>query len=129
MGKKKKNTQAGQKFTCPNPSCGLIFSKPLKVKNLSLTNSESYNACPYCFSAVIMEEGPVVGGKPTTQVDDSRVEGTVCVHEEIRTEPPTATQCAYHFGYLSERRKSEKIPEECIVCENIVKCMLKAING
>jgi len=37
--------------------------------------------------------------------------------------------CVRHFGYLSKRSKKEKIPEECIICENIVQCMLKNVTG
>jgi len=44
---------------------------------------------------------------------------------ERPVEGPIA-KCAYHLGFLSERSGKEKIPEECIVCKNIVKCMLKS---
>jgi hypothetical protein len=36
--------------------------------------------------------------------------------------------CSHHFGYLSERPKKDSIPEECMVCDNIVRCMLKVIQ-
>jgi hypothetical protein len=35
----------------------------------------------------------------------------------------------HHFGYLSKRSKKEKIPEECMICGNIVQCMLKNVTG
>jgi len=47
-------------------------------------------------------------------------------HEEPVTKTLT---CSHHLGYLSERTKKESIPEECIMCDNIVKCMLKAVTG
>ncbi len=51
----------------------------------------------------------------------------------IKGEPAPAdtkkSGCAHHFGYLSKRSTKEKIPEECIVCENIVQCMLKNVTG
>jgi hypothetical protein len=34
-------------------------------------------------------------------------------------------QCARNFGYLSERSKGEKIPEECMTCEKMLDCMVK----
>ena len=37
--------------------------------------------------------------------------------------------CAHYFGYLSKRSTKEKIPEECMICENIVQCMLKNVTG
>jgi hypothetical protein len=30
---------------------------------------------------------------------------------------------------LSKRSSKEKIPEECMMCENIVQCMLKNVTG
>jgi len=42
----------------------------------------------------------------------------------------TKTQkCVHHFGYLSTRSSKEKIPEECMMCENIVQCMLRNVTG
>ena len=54
--------------------------------------------------------------------------------EQIAIETPTqsepkAKECARHFGYLSKRAPNEKIPEDCMVCENIVQCMLKNVTG
>jgi len=37
--------------------------------------------------------------------------------------------CAYPLGYLSEPSNMEGIPEECMVCGQIVKCMLPSIKG
>jgi len=42
---------------------------------------------------------------------------------------PKVRGCVHHFGYLSMRSKKEKIPEECMICENIVQCMLKNVTG
>jgi len=42
---------------------------------------------------------------------------------------PKVQGCVHYLGYLSERSKKEKIPEECIMCENIVQCMLKKVTG
>jgi len=50
--------------------------------------------------------------------------------EKTLAQPPPKFQgCAHHFGYLGERSTKEKIPEECIVCEKIVQCMLKKLTG
>jgi hypothetical protein len=42
---------------------------------------------------------------------------------------PKVQGCVHYLGYLSERSKKEKIPEECIMCEHIVQCMLKKVTG
>ncbi|MGB9683636.1 MAG: hypothetical protein C0193_00315 [Candidatus Bathyarchaeota archaeon] len=49
--------------------------------------------------------------------------------EKVVQQPSTeAVGCKHHFGYLSERSKSEALPEECIVCPKIVQCMLKSVS-
>ena len=128
---KKKQGAKEVKFACPNSSCGLVFSKPLKVKRVGSEDSRSYDACPRCLTAITVEENvPVVAVKLESTVEDTKGQETVVSSSDERraTSLPTV-QCAYHLGYLSERSKNEKIPENCIVCENIVKCMLKAVNG
>ena len=49
----------------------------------------------------------------------------------VEEEPPKpelkAEACQHHFGYVGERQAKEKIPDECMTCENIVKCMLKKV--
>jgi hypothetical protein len=42
---------------------------------------------------------------------------------------PKVQGCVHQFGYLSKRSKKEKIPEDCMICENIVQCMLKNVTG
>jgi hypothetical protein len=36
--------------------------------------------------------------------------------------------CQFHLGYLSEREQKQQIPEDCIVCKDIVDCMLKKMR-
>jgi hypothetical protein len=49
--------------------------------------------------------------------------------ETIAESPPKVQKCTHQFGYLSKRSAKEKIPEECMMCENIVQCMLKNVTG
>ncbi|MGA3191247.1 MAG: hypothetical protein ABSD73_01890 [Candidatus Bathyarchaeia archaeon] len=130
MQRKKKSAKEG-KFACPNSSCGLVFSKPVKVKNVGSEDSQCYDACPRCLTSITVEESvPVVYAKPGATVENNKEQDIVVGSSEERMATSSTTvQCAYHLGYLSERARNEKIPEDCIVCENIVKCMLKAVNG
>ena len=32
-------------------------------------------------------------------------------------------KCPHHFGYLSKLKKDSLIPEECLVCEKVLKCI------
>ena len=132
MAKRKEHTRGTAKteetFTCSNSSCGLVFSKPIKVKNLC-EDSGIYDACPRCFTAVT-EAGniPMIQAKPSSGADSDQSEALGGV-ERKRPEPVVAQHCAHKFGYLSERHKNEKIPDDCMMCENIVKCMTKGITG
>ena len=130
MHRKKQNAKEG-KFACPNASCGLVFSKPLKVKNMGSEDSECYDACPRCLTAITLEESvPVIKAKQGVITEDNDVqEPVVSNSEKTKAKPSAVVHCAHHLGYLSERSKNEKIPDECIVCENIVQCMLKVVKG
>ena len=101
--------------TCPNPACKRTFNKPLKTLNLQENATEPYDACPYCLtkvnvSVIKKESRNVVEKKPEPEVKK------VVKNAE-------ATECKHHLGYLSTRAQKE-IPEECLVCKDIVECML-----
>jgi hypothetical protein len=36
--------------------------------------------------------------------------------------------CAHHLGYLSEKSSKDQIPDECMMCKDIVTCMLKKMK-
>lgn len=37
-------------------------------------------------------------------------------------------QCPQHFGYLANRAKDDSIPQECMTCVKIVKCVEFNLN-
>jgi hypothetical protein len=127
MPKKKEFLKEHQKFTCSNSACGWVFSKPIKVMNLRESSSKPYDACPRCLTQVIIELEPAVETKTAPETESVKVTAKL-PSESKRTEPQPAGPCAHHFGYLSERPKNEKISDECVMCENIVKCMLKKMD-
>lgn len=51
----------------------------------------------------------------------------VQIPPEAAAEEPesTETHCIRHFGYLNERSSKEKIPEDCMMCTEILRCMSK----
>jgi hypothetical protein len=132
MAKRKERTRGTlkteEKFTCTNSSCGFVFSKPIKVKNL-FEDSEIYDACPRCFSALNgVESVPVTESEdnPSMHTGQGEAAGKVAMK---KTEQAASKQCAHRFGYLSERAKNENIPDDCMLCENIVKCMTKGMTA
>lgn len=91
----------------------------------------AYDACPYCLTEIVVEQ------KETAKIETAPEQ---VMHETKRDKSATSIEpapaqlakkqgCAHHFGYLSQRSTKEKIPEECMMCENIVQCMLKNVTS
>jgi hypothetical protein len=130
---KKKEITESQKFTCSNPSCGKVFVNPVKAKNLALKGTKPYDACPYCLTEIVIDEKESMGirseQKPElkeTEIEELRAPIT---DEKSAQAHPKTQNCVHQFGYLSKRSSKEKIPEECMMCENIVQCMLLNVTG
>jgi hypothetical protein len=41
-----------------------------------------------------------------------------------QTQPSSSLNCKQYIGYLKKERKSDQIPEECLTCENLIKCSM-----
>ncbi|MGB9778129.1 MAG: hypothetical protein ACPLW8_01880 [Candidatus Bathyarchaeales archaeon] len=109
-----------------------MFTAPIKAENLNLKHAKSYDACPYCLTEITLEKSvPIIEAsqKPEVEVEVKAKEVKIPKEKETLQAPPKTQGCAHHFGYLSERKTKEKIPEECMMCENIVQCMLKKVTG
>jgi hypothetical protein len=65
-------------------------------------------------------------GLETKKVRDK--EEIVRIIQEKMTEPTRNPECAHNFGYLSQRSNRENVPEECMVCERMLDCMLGAVK-
>lgn len=131
--KKMKTKMKNQSFTCSNPRCGRVFVNPIIVQDLSLKNDSSYSSCPYCLTEITTEKTSAV-----KDIEHAQTEKETKIKEAKKQLPKIKSvhqpsleehKCPYHFGYLSQRSKNETIPEECIICEKIVKCMLKKVTG
>jgi hypothetical protein len=117
-----------QTFKCSNPSCGKVFAKPLKAKNLASKETEPYDACPYCLTETVLEEKTSAEIKSEQKTKTREIEikrsSILPIEEKSAQTNPKVQKCTHHFGYLSKRSSKEKIPEECMICENLVQCML-----
>jgi hypothetical protein len=94
--------------------------------NLQENPTEPYYACPYCLTKVKTETTPReeeisidagFGGEPKTNADEARIK-----HKD------TPSECQFHMGYLSERTSKEQLPDGCLVCKDIVECMLRKMR-
>jgi len=124
--KKKETITESQSQTCPNPSCGRVFTSPIKAKNLCSKKAEVYNACPFCLTEINLEKSST-----TIEEKETRSEQPIIYSKKkALAEPsPKVQGCTHHFGYLSNRSVKDKIPEECMTCEKIVQCMLKNVTS
>lgn len=127
--KKRESVTENHSHTCPNPSCGKVFNNPIKAENLCSKNVEVYDACPFCLAEITLDKNSII-------IDEKKDFKTKESEEEKCPEVKTSVEnlprvhgCSHHLGYLSQRSPKEKIPEECMVCENIVQCMLKNVTS
>lgn len=121
-----------QSYTCPNPSCGRVFTNPIKAENLRSKDAEVYDACPFCLTEITLEKKAItIEEKKNLEKKKTKSEqaSVYSKKETIAESPPKVQKCTHQFGYLSKRSAKEKIPEECMMCENIVQCMLKNVTG
>lgn len=81
----------------------------------------SYDACPYCLTEIPIEEDLTVSFDEPKETEE---EEKVYAEEHVEISEKSSG-CSYHLGYLSERSSKDKIPDECMMCKDIVECMLK----
>jgi hypothetical protein len=97
------------------------------VLNLRETHAKPYDACPNCLIKIKEQDEPepLIENKiedlPKPEIEGNSKQEAV-VEEKI-------PGCQHHLGYLSERAQKEQIPEECLVCQTIVECMLKRVRS
>jgi hypothetical protein len=104
--------------------------------NLQQDTEEPYDACPYCLTEIVVEEEPAdIYTEPETLEQEAIEEPEAEVEEPTHVEEPIETpaaeapsECAHYLGYLSEKSSSEQIPDECMMCKDIVTCMLKKMK-
>jgi hypothetical protein len=131
--KKKESIAENQSCTCPNPSCGKVFTVPIKVENLCSRNAKVYSACPFCLTEITLDEvSTVAEEKKEVGMEESESKSDEEERPEVKVPDESLSEvhgCAHHLGYLSQRSPKESIPEECMVCEKIVQCMLKNVTS
>lgn len=106
-------------FYCPNEKCGYAFRQPLAALQIQEDGETEFYACPRCLSEITVEDSM---SPDTDKMEDDRKEESE--NEEVL--PPKASPgCLHHYGYLGERDSKDDIPEECMICKDLMDCMLK----
>jgi hypothetical protein len=106
-------------LTCPNKGCGKTFVKPLSTTNLLLNSKASYHACPYCLTEIAINE------KESKDLPEKNYSYLELSDEKPSQNKEQVITCSHHFGYIGEREQKEQIPEECLLCTEVIKCMHK----
>jgi hypothetical protein len=110
MGKK-------ETITCPNDACGKIFDKPLKTVNLQKSSKEPYNACPYCLTEITFTDNNALDSSENAAIEIAPLE------EKPSQNQPENTSCTHYFGFMREKEHKLQMPEECLVCSQLMACM------
>ena len=98
-------------FKCTNSSCSRVFEKPLKTFDAKLGHESAYDACPFCLSKVAKKEEKTI--EATTPTEAEHGENALC---------------QFHLGYLYERKAKDNVPDTCLICKDIVTCMLQGMG-
>jgi len=97
--------------------------------NLQQTSPEPYYTCPYCLTQIKIDQTPKADKKPEeTPLEKAQPKINLVVKENSVKNNDKPNACQHHPGYLSERTSKEQIPDECLVCKDIVSCMLKKMR-
>lgn len=118
------NEEAGfeeERLVCSYVKCGRVISEPVRLTNLSRSpNVETYYACPYCFSKLDIEKVFDDTKNFGVKRDRTAKKGADAKLDKYLNVPA----CTHHLGYLKNRPSNATIPDECLTCPKVLKCMV-----
>jgi len=106
----------GQAVVCSYAKCGKSFSEPIELTVRAKGSLETYYACPHCFSRVSVSD------KSGKSLNEAHVGASRDTSKDIKEND--VADCPYSLGYLKTRPKDSPIPDECLTCAAIMKCMM-----
>jgi hypothetical protein len=104
-----------QAIVCPYVKCGKLFSEPIELTVRAKGSLKTYYACPHCFSRVSVPDNP---GKSLSEAPLGALKKA-----SKGTTKEDVANCAHFLGYLKTRPKGSPIPDDCLTCAAILKCM------
>jgi hypothetical protein len=114
----------GSSFNCPNEDCGHFFSRPLRALTIQEDKKTNYYACPRCLSEITVEDDSIL-----QTIDKVEDEAKRASEPEQVVTPEVPLGCRYHLGYLAERDSEASIPDECMICKDLMECMHKRLKN
>jgi hypothetical protein len=100
-------------ITCPNSKCGKVFNKPLELIDLARPSEGSSLVCPYCLTKL----------EQIQPKQETAIEAISCEKPQDVAEQKEG-KCPHFVGYLGKRPKNTPIPDFCLTCPEMMKCML-----
>lgn len=95
-------------FTCNE--CGEAFQKPILATVSRNGRMQTYYACPRCMTRISKERKEITISNKDVKKTSVKLENNA--------------ECKHFFGYLKKRPKDVPIPDECLTCEKMIKCMI-----
>lgn len=110
-------------FDCPNEDCGHVFRQPLRALQIKKGGEANFYACPRCLSKITVEDDSIL---PKFEEEEDDTKGEIKPEQVL---PPEASSgCRHHLGYLGERDSKAGIPDECMLCKDLMDCMYKKVK-
>lgn len=114
---------------CVYERCGKSFQAPVRLTDLSdKPRSQTYYACPYCFSKMNDSEHSLSHEIKLAKDDDEEKatssKSKKRATQEENEEENAVFECPHHVGYLKKRSKDESVPDSCLTCPKILQCMV-----
>ena len=102
-----------QNIICPNVKCGKVFEKPLQLIDPAKPSDEGYPVCRYCLS----------------KIESTQPEQEIATETFLEEKPQDIIEhkeegCPHFVGYLRKRPKNAEIPDFCLTCPEMMKCLL-----
>jgi len=123
-----------EEIVCPYVECARSFNEPIELSVIQADgSSESYRACPHCFSRVSRVKKRVERtGSSSDKLNEGLNETAPGALEKVLKvlkesandiEKNEQAGCSHFIGYLKTRPENSPIPDECLVCAKILRCM------
>jgi hypothetical protein len=111
---------------CSCGSCGREFGSPVELADFCKKPMQTYQACPFCFTKVGEPEEPKLSETTSalTREESKLMEGGGDASSERDADNPQEVECAHYFGYLKKRPKKTAIPDDCLTCPQMIKCIM-----
>lgn len=98
-------------------TCNGTFPKPILATLSTNGQTLTYYACPCCLTKVVETKNPKSEGDKETPPLAEKVEKTASTSG-------SDVECKHFLGYLKKRPKDTSIPDECLLCEKMIKCLI-----